>query len=143
MAVDGQQIEMPNQDDIMVFKNHYKKLNAAPFVIYDDFECLTVPKGKTENNKTKSHSYQNHRRCGFMINVVNSINGSSEPFLYRGEGCMDVFVKKMIEVKDNIMNKMMEHKEIIMRADDWRDFKTATKCFICGKDFKEGDKKSS
>jgi hypothetical protein len=28
-----------------------------------------------------------------------------------------------------------------MRADDWRDFKTATKCFICGKDFKEGDKK--
>ena len=28
-----------------------------------------------------------------------------------------------------------------MRADDWRDFKTATKCFICGMDFKEGDKK--
>jgi hypothetical protein len=28
-----------------------------------------------------------------------------------------------------------------MRADDRRDFKTATKCFICGQDFKEGDKK--
>ena len=28
-----------------------------------------------------------------------------------------------------------------MRADDWRDFKTAKKCFICGKDFKEGDLK--
>ena len=54
---------------------------------------------------------------------------------------MDVFVKKMIEVKDNIRNKMKENKEIIMRADDWRDFKTATKCFICGKDFQEGDKK--
>ena len=26
MAVAGQQIEMPNEDDIMVFKNHYKKL---------------------------------------------------------------------------------------------------------------------
>ena len=28
-----------------------------------------------------------------------------------------------------------------MRVDDRRDFKTATKCFICGQDFKEGDKK--
>ena len=25
----------------------------------------------------------------------------NEPFLYRGEDCMDVFVKKMIEVKDD------------------------------------------
>ena len=41
-----------------------------------------------------------------MINVVNSIDGSNEPFLYRGEDCMDVFVKKMIEVKDKIMDKM-------------------------------------
>ena len=36
MAVEGQQIEMPNEDDIMVFKNHYKKLKA-PFLIYADF----------------------------------------------------------------------------------------------------------
>ena len=60
-------------------------------------------------------------------NVVNSIDDSNEPFLYRGEDCMDVFVKKMIEVKDKIMDKMKENKDIIMRADDWRDSKTATK----------------
>ena len=44
MAVEGQQIEMPNEDDVMVFKNHYKKLKA-PFVIYADFECLTTRTG--------------------------------------------------------------------------------------------------
>ena len=76
-----------------------------------------------------------------MINVVNSIDGSSKPFLHRGEDCMDVFIQKIIEVKNEIMDKMKENKEIIMRADDWRDFKTAKKCFICGKDCKEGDKK--
>ena len=27
-----------------------------------------------------------------MINVVNSIDGSSKPFLYRGEDRMDVFI---------------------------------------------------
>ena len=36
---------------------------------------------------------------------------------------MDVFVKKMIEVKDTIMDKM-KNNDIIMRADDWRDFAT-------------------
>ena len=52
----------------------------------------------------KTDKYQHHRPCGFMINVVSSFDGASEPFLYRGEDCMDVFVKKMIEVKDKIYN---------------------------------------
>jgi hypothetical protein len=117
-----------------------KKLKA-PFVIYADFECLTTRTGTVSTKEMKTDKYQHHRPCGFMINVVNSIDGSNEPFLYRGEDCMDVFVKKMIEVKDKIMDKMKKNKDIIMRADDWRDFKTATKCFICGMDFKEGDKK--
>ena len=39
MAVEGQQIEMPKEEDVMVFKNHYKKLKAQ-FVIYADFECF-------------------------------------------------------------------------------------------------------
>ena len=29
-----------------------------------------------------------------MINLVNRLDGSSKPFLYRGEDCMDVFVKQ-------------------------------------------------
>ena len=36
---------------------------------------------------------------------------------------MDVFIQKLIEVKNEIMEKMKENKEIIMRADDWRDLK--------------------
>ena len=146
MAVEWQTIEMPkfdteNPDKFFVkFKNHFKKLKA-PFVIYADFECLTTKTGTVNTKPIKTDKYQHHRSCGFMINVVNSIDGSNEPFLYRGEDCMDVFVKKMIEVKDKIMEKMKENKDIIMKDEDWRDFKTATKCFICGEDFKEGDKK--
>ena len=146
MAVEGQTIEMPkfdpeNPDKFFVkFKNHFKKLKA-PFVIYADFECLTTKTGTVSTKPIKTDKYQHHRPCGFMINVVNSIDASNEPFLYRGEDCMDVFVKKMIEVKDKIMEKMKENKDIIMKDEDWRDFKTATKCFICGEDFKEGDKK--
>lgn len=45
------------------------------------------------------------------MNVVSSIDGNSEEFLHRGEDCMDVFVKKIIEAKDKIMNNMKENKK--------------------------------
>ena len=76
-----------------------------------------------------------------MINVVNSITGSSEPYLYRGEDCVDVFTKKMIEVKNNILNKRKTtNEDIKMKEADWEDFNNATHCFICGCKFKPEDK---
>ena len=39
-----QEIEMPKEEDVMVFKNHYEKIKA-PFVIYPYFECLTQKTG--------------------------------------------------------------------------------------------------
>ena len=54
---------------------------------------------------------------------------------------MDVFVKKMVEVKDKIVDKMKENQEMIFNANNRRDFMTATKCFICGEDFVDGDVK--
>ena len=70
----------------------------APFVVYADVECLTVPIDvKSKSAKAKTTSYQNHHPCGFLINVANAITGSSEPYLYRGEDCMDNFVEKSIK----------------------------------------------
>ena len=88
--------------------------------------------GTVSTKEIKTDKYQHHRPCGFMINVANSIDGSSKPFLYRGEDCMDVFIQKTNEVKDELMEKMKENKEIIFNANNRRDFNTATKCFICG-----------
>ena len=42
---------------------------------------------------------------------------------------MDVFIQKIIEVKDEVMEKMKENKEIIFNANNRRDFNTATKPF--------------
>ena len=140
VAVEGQRAEMPNEEDVMVFKNHYKKLKA-PFVIYADFECLTTRIGTVSTKELKTDKYQHHRPCGFMMNVVNGIYGSNEEFLYRGEDCMDVFVQKMIEVKNNIMDKMTENKDMISNNNNRIDFNNATHCFICGKAFQAGDRK--
>ena len=130
LAVEGQKIEMPKAGETIEFKNHFKRLKA-PFVIYADFECLTVPIDvKSKSAKAKTTSYQNHRPCGFMINVVNAITGSSEPYLYRGEDCMDVFVKRMHKVKWDVFEKMKQVKDRIETEEDWEDFNNATNCFI-------------
>ena len=97
MATEGQQVKMPeldpnNPDKFYIkFKNHYKKLKA-PFVIYADFESLTEKYGTVGTKYKNTDAHQKHAPCGFMINVVNSIAGSSEPYLYRGEYCIDVFI---------------------------------------------------
>ena len=91
---------MPKAGETIAFKNHFKKLKA-PFAIYADFEFLTVPIDvKSKSTKAKTTSYQNHRPCGFMIHVVNAITGSSKPYLYRGEDCMDRFVEKINKVRE-------------------------------------------
>jgi len=59
-------------------------------VIYADFACLTTKPGTVSTKELKTDRYQHHRPCGFMINVVNAIDNSTEEFLYRGEDYMDV-----------------------------------------------------
>jgi len=55
---------------------------------------------------------------------------------------MDVFTyRMMIKVKNEIVNRMKEEKDIIMTEQDQRDFDNATHCFMCGECFKQGDKK--
>ena len=75
---------MPEAGETIELNNHFKKLKA-PFIIYADFECLTVPIDvKSKSAKAKTTSYQNHRPCGFLINVVNATTGRSEPYLLYG-----------------------------------------------------------
>ncbi len=145
LAVEGQQNQMPKGEDTIHFKHHYKQLKA-PFVIYADFECLTTVHDEPKNKNRKTEKYQHHRPCGFIINVINSIDGSSEPFLYRAEDCMDAFTDKMIEAKERIMEKIKEGKPMIFNNNNNNnnnqiDFNNATSCFICGKDFLPTDVK--
>ena len=135
MEVEGQQIEMPTPDEKLKFKHHFKKLRC-PFVIYADFECLTEELKQPEDDEIKTYKYQEHKPCGFMLNLVNAVDNTNQEFLYRGDDAVDVFCKKINEIRDEIKEKMQEKKEIEMTDEDKKDFETATHCFICGDKFK-------
>ena len=78
------------------------------------------------------------------MNVVNRIDKSSTPYLYRGEGCVDKFVEELSRIKEEVEERMRENKPM-EEATEWQkmEFKNATKCSICNKCFKEGDERVS
>ena len=135
MEVEGQQIKMPKPEEKMKFKHHFKKLRC-PFVIYADFECLTEEVDKPTDESIKTYNYQEHKPCGFMLNMVNSVDGSNYEYLYRGSDAVNVFCSKINEIREDIKDKMKENKEIDMSDENKKDFKNATHCFICGDAFR-------
>ena len=135
MEVEGQQIVMPEPHEKMKFKHHFKKLRC-PFDIYADFECLTEEVAKPTDETIKTYNYKEHKPCGFMLNMVNAVDGTNYEYLYRGADAVDVFCNKLNELRDEIKERMLENKEIDMTDEDKEDFKHATHCFICGDAFK-------
>ena len=136
MVETRQQIVMPKEYEKIRFKNHFKK-QKFPFVIYADFECLTEHKDKDKLNTSKTEKYQEHKPCGYMMNVVNSIDETSKQYMYRGSDCMDRFCDDLNLIREEIIGMMDENKKIEMTEDDNNDFNNATHCFICGDKFKD------
>ena len=86
-------------------------------------------------------TYQEHKPCGYMLNVVNSIDNTSQPFLYRGEDCLDHFVNKLREIQKDIFDKMNVNKPMDITDEQEAEFRKATVCSICNKNFKPEDTK--
>ena len=49
-----QKVKMPCKNKNIFFMNYYKQL-MAPFVIYADFECITVPINEEHGNNTEAY----------------------------------------------------------------------------------------
>ena len=76
--------------------------------MHADFECLATEYRPSmskpiDPNKPYIDKYQQHKPCGYKINVVNSITNESESYLYRGHACMQHFVKTCRDIGINIM----------------------------------------
>ena len=135
-----QAIEMPAEGSKMYFKNHHK-MQPVPFVIYADFEAITVKIDTCQPSNQKSYTttYQSHRACGFGYKVVCHYDQSySKPVeIYRGEDAAERFIQKMFEEVRSCQSVMREHfnKPLKMTDDDWRDFQNSSSCYICGREY--------
>ena len=134
LANEVQSTQMPEENEKMQFKNHYKKLKA-PYVIYGDFECLTA-----HSKEGIKGTYQHHKPSGFMLNVVNSLTNEMTPYSYRGEDCMDKFCDTMNKIREEVMDKMMTPKDMIITHKEQEEFEKSTHCFSCNGKFTDKGK---
>ena len=104
MEVEGQQIVMPKSYEKVSFKHHFKKLRC-PFLT----EELKKP---DEDEDKNTFSYQEHKPCGFMLNMVNAVDNTNYEFMYRGKDAVDVFCQKLNDIRAEVKkNKMGENKK--------------------------------
>ena len=137
------------------FKNHHNSL-PVPFSIYADLEantekisgCQPPPMKKPKNGRlpeerSYTEKYQKHTACGFGYKVVCHYDQkySRDLVIYRGEDCIQKFIKCMFEEVKNCQEVIREHfnKPIKMTRGDKSNFKNAKRCHICKKKYGEDD----
>ena len=118
-----QKVKMPYKNKNIFFMNYHKQL-IAPFVIYADFECITVPI-KEEHGK-QTVAYQEHKACGYGYKIVCQYDDKySKPYKgYRGENAVYKLIENLseqIEIKKKII-KQNFNKEIIISKKEQNDF---------------------
>ena len=136
---------MPANDKAFLeFKNTQNQIKA-PFAIYADFECLTIPVSKCPKNSDESctDAYQQHEPCGFSIYVVGTglKPGTFKPYVYRGPNTAEKFILVLREFEESIMKYIKSNEKMVMTEADKVDFKNATCCSFCKKELVDGPDK--
>ena len=126
------------------FKNHHKSL-PVPFCIYADFEGTTekISGCQPSDKKSYTEKYQKHIACSFGYKVVCHYDNrySGDVVIYRGEDCIQKFMKCMFEEVKNCQSIIREdfNKPLKMTGEDDEAFKNATHCHICEKKYRVDD----
>ena len=129
-------------ENILKFINHKRK-EMVPFVVYADIECLLEPIAETndENMIPNTVVYQKHvpHSVAFYLKC-NFDDSLSRIKVYRGEDCVEYFVKKMkilAQRIDGYLKKIVPMKLLTMKEPE--EFCLAKTCHICEKEFKAVD----
>ena len=136
--------ELPLQGSTLKFESYEKQIKA-PFVVYADFECKLVPVGDGTDGAAKTKKKHQHVPSSFAYLIKCSFDESLDHLeVYRGEECGPKFVKGLTEkIKDlyetHVFNRYVP---LVMSAEEEKEFKNCTNCFICKKDITDPSEKA-
>ena len=73
----------------------------------------------------------NHEPCGFMFYVVSSFDEFKfKPKFYRGEYAIEIFLRELLAVKDQIMKILKINKSKVLTDEYKIMYKNSTHCHI-------------
>ena len=131
-------VRMPKKGTMLSFKNHHRKMRV-PFVVYADFEAITVPILTCSQSDDKSYTkqYQKHTPCGYSYYIKCFDDEIFPPVLRRytieekDVNVGEIFVKSLEKDIAGIYQKFKRAKGIRITKEERQGFQRATVCHIC------------
>ena len=136
-------IEMPHCHPIVEHSNGQYQYES-PFIKYADFESILEPiSGPAPNPRISSnHGVNIHTPSGWCIRSEFSYGNIKDPLkLYRGKDCISKFCEHVIEEACRLYNSFPEKPMIPLTKAQIKKHNHVSKCHICLKLFKDGDRK--
>jgi len=127
------QCVMPEEgkDDIVEFKNH-ANAHRHPLIIAADFETLLI-----DINQKISKTSQEIKKKQHLISSASfcSVGAINEFKLFRGENCLDHFIKSIEELINNYNSIIQKYPKIQITKEEACKHYHQTKCWICDSEF--------
>jgi uncharacterized C2H2 Zn-finger protein len=124
------------QESILMWRSR-EKTERLPFVIYADFESCLVPV------QDRSNVIDEHVPSGFCAYTVSTDSEfETEPFLYSGPDCMEVFYEHLAQEQARIVDIMRLNVDMLpLTAEEQQRFDQAQWCPRCYETFVHGNEK--
>ena len=130
--MDPQRVNMPTGDCLNVCRKNFKKESKFPFIIYGDFETLSIP-----GNVDAGELNQNEP-CSFGLIVVNWKLEVIHSKFYRGPNPAQIFLKELINLTTFLDKYFTDNSfpNLNMTQSDVIAMQSAKHCHICLKPLK-------
>ena len=124
-------LTMPKPGDTLKFRD-WKALEFVPFVVYADFESLTVP---IDEQRGEVQTYQEHVPCSVGWKLISRcISIPSLPYEhYTGPDCVLHFLTALVTLQKELVEKMDNGIGLVMRPKDLERYNRETICRFCKK----------
>ena len=137
------QVLLPEPDSTSLAFKKFQAKTALPLVGCFDLESIIVPVSSIEQNPQTSGTrvLDKHIPSGYFYVAISHGSPNLEFFhLYRGEDCMQVFVKQMETLAKDIYEKKQKHRYFKVAVGQAKEL--ATHCWICETTFSADNEKS-
>ena len=135
-------IEMPTRNPIVEYSNGQHQFKV-PFIMYADFESILEPIQGVSNdpNTSSTRGVNVHKPSGWCLHSKFAYGNVKKPMTqYRGINCVEKFCEHIISEAKRLYTSFPEKPMLPLTKKQLKEYKNATKCHICFKEFKDKGK---
>ena len=125
-------VVMRSEDTKMLEFNQNQKYDEAPFVIYEDLECLIENTDECKNNPENSSATKvsEHIPSGLSMSTISSFkNIENKDDLHRGKDCMEKFCESLREHTINLINFKKKRMKLLTK-EQHQSYENTKTCYI-------------